>query len=231
MRVSTCYKIKRLAGRRRLPGRTRRRTGHRPWRQRLSECLSPQRIGPGTSPTSMRNSPKPGNGTTPSAASRPGQAVRTGTRATPRRTGRADRTGIRWPGEPTAAEPPWPSYPPSAARCALARIAASVSAGCSPGAELDELRARLGRGDVPRRHVEGVARLVGLLAVGVPDGDRPGQQVAPVRALAAVSGQAAQQRGQRVAVPDGHEADRGVVQVAAPVDRRAASWTFGVLSC
>lgn len=51
-----------------------------------------------------------------------------------------------------------------------------------------------GRGDVPRRHVEGVTGLVGLLAVGVADGDLPGQQVPPVRALAAVSGQPAQQR-------------------------------------
>ncbi len=37
-----------------------------------------------------------------------------------------------------------------------------------PGAELEELRARLGRGDVPRRHVEGVTGLVGLLGRGRP---------------------------------------------------------------
>src|SRR5579872_6428574 len=54
------------------------------------------------------------------------------------------------------------------------------------GAELDELRVCRSGGDVSGPHVEGVARLVRLLAVGVANRDRPGQQVPPVWALAAV---------------------------------------------
>ena len=39
------------------------------------------------------------------------------------------------------------------------------------GAELDEFGARLGGGNVPRRHEESVARLVGLDPFGIGDGD------------------------------------------------------------
>src|SRR5580692_2039785 len=65
-----------------------------------------------------------------------------------------------------------------------------------PGAELDELRAGLGGGDVSRGHVEGVARLVCLRVVGVADRDLACEQVTPVRALAAIAGEPPQQRGE-----------------------------------
>src|SRR5690348_5833207 len=151
-------------------------------------------------------------------------------------------SGPRSPGSATVPRPPpptstRPSGPAPAAPTPRPAGKAGLPAGHRPlrvghhgrhglgelllGAELDELRAGLGRGDVPRGYVEGVAHLVGFLAVGVADGDLPGEQVSPVRALAAVSRQPAQQRGQRVAFGDGHEVHRGVVQVAAPVDGRA----------
>src|ERR1700722_11084248 len=58
------------------------------------------------------------------------------------------------------------------------------------GTELDELAARLGRGHVTRGHVKGIARLVNLLVARVADRDLARQHVSPVRALAAVTGQA-----------------------------------------
>jgi hypothetical protein len=66
---------------------------------------------------------------------------------------------------------------------------------------------------VSRRRVVGVARNVGLGLVGIPEGDGAGEYDAPVRALAAVVGQPAEElRGVNVG-PVGLEADRVTVEV------------------
>ena len=89
-----------------------------------------------------------------------------------------------------------------------------------PGAELDELGTCLGGGHVPGALAASPASYFSSV-IGVTDSDLANQQVSPVRALAAVPRQSLEQRCQGVALPDGHEVDGGVVQVAAAIDGRA----------
>src|SRR4051794_27948699 len=76
------------------------------------------------------------------------------------------------------------------------------------GAELDDVGARLDDRDVPRRRVVGVARLVHLVMVRVTEGHPPALYVPPVRALAAVVRQPAEQWGRVDVLLERLEADR-----------------------
>jgi len=89
-----------------------------------------------------------------------------------------------------------------------------------PRAELKELAAGLRRRYVTRTHVVGVAALVDLVVVGVVDRDLAGEEITPVRARAAIVGQALEQLDQGMTLPDRDELDGVVVQIAAGVKGR-----------
>jgi hypothetical protein len=84
-------------------------------------------------------------------------------------------------------------------------------------AELNELAAGLGDGDVPWRHVERVAGFDDLFVAAVANGQLAGEQVSPVRALAAVIGKPFEQRAEVGALADGDEVECVAVEVLGAV--------------
>ena len=69
-----------------------------------------------------------------------------------------------------------------------------------------------------------------LLVICVADRDPPGEQVAPVRALAAVAGKSLEQGRQRMRLPDRDEVGRVAGQFPAAVNRRADILNVGAVS-
>jgi hypothetical protein len=88
-------------------------------------------------------------------------------------------------------------------------------------AELEVLAPGFGRRNVPGRQVERIAGLEDLLVVREAKGQPALEDISPVRALAAVVGQAPEERGRVDVLAKGHEVDRVAVQVLVPILHRA----------
>jgi hypothetical protein len=82
------------------------------------------------------------------------------------------------------------------------------------GAELDEFGALFGFWRVAGWHVEGIAGLEGLLAIGVADDYPALEHVAPVRARAVTAGEGGQHGAEVVGLGDGDEIDGVPVELA-----------------
>jgi hypothetical protein len=100
--------------------------------------------------------------------------------------------------------------------CAFSRMAASDAASSSCGLNI-KLGSRHRRGNMPRWHVERIARLHDLFAVAVPDGEAPRRDIAPVRTRATVARQPLEQRCEVPVLTDRGEDDGIAVEMGAPV--------------